>query len=261
MVRARRAKRNPARAVVPAVAVAAVLVAAVIWWRPWTGQPPSAVPSANGTTAVETPDAPATTAKTSPSASASGSASPSETSSGSAEVAVSLRECRATVSNGDALVAAARQGLSHWSTHVQAQADADKDKITADELGAIFARTRVAGNDQDTPLWARTTKAWDADENSDDPAGACKVPDGATTEQAAVFEKCQARADGLPAAVKAADKGMADWMTHLTHMKASRDHYVHNAQDIWIDDYDNAGPHLAAWKKADAKYGELPACS
>lgn len=241
MAKARRAKARPSRVVVP-VLIALVAVAAVIGWQ--------VLPRTTDAHA----GSPASTVAAVPTASATTSATPTPSAdSGAADrVAAALKGCRAKVADADAVLAAAKTGIGHWDEHVQAQTDANAGRITVERMDDIFARTRLAGPaDQD-----RYRKALAA---YDDAEGSCFAVAGAPAKDAATLAHCRARASAQHPVLTAAAPAMADWKSHLAAMARSRAHHMDDAEQIWVDAWRAAPPHLEAYAKAAGTY-DPPDC-
>lgn len=239
MAKARRAKARPGRIVVP-ILVAALAVAAVVAWQviPRTtnaqaGGPASVAASVATATANSTPR---------PSSSGGGDSASAE-----------LKSCRQRVSQADEVLAAAKTGVGHWAEHVQAQTDANEGRITVDEMDDIFARTRLAGpEDQD-----RYRKAVSGYEDAD---GRCKAVSGASKRESAALSSCQDRLDAQQPMLKAAAPAMADWKSHLAAMKRSRMRHMDDAEQIWVDAWRAAPPHIEAYDTAADAFRDAPDC-
>lgn len=240
MAKARRAKARPSRIVVP-ILVTAAAVAAVVTWQ--------TVPH---TTDAEVGGRPSVAA-----AAATPRASGTPPTSSGAEsgdrAAARLDSCRDRVGQADAVLAAADTGIGHWADHVQAQTDANDGRITVERMDATFARTRLAGpDDQDRYRKAAAGYA-DAD-------GSCSPVAGATKKKAAALAGCQDRLDAQQPVLQAAGAAMADWKSHLAAMARSRAHHMDEAEQIWIDAWRAAPPHIKAYDKAAEAILDAPDC-
>ena len=103
--------------------------------------------------------APASTTATDPTSTGPTRTDPTPTGSAQAESAgTALKGCRANVAAADKVLAVGKDGMRHWSEHVQAQTDANAGKITIAEMDAIFDRTMKAG-DHDETRWADAIQA------------------------------------------------------------------------------------------------------
>lgn len=239
MARARRAKARPSRIVVPILA-AAVAVAAVVAWQV---VPRTTNAEAGGPTSV-------TSAATT---SASSTPAPSSSAVRHDEAAAELTSCRRRVDQADGVLAAAKTGVGHWAEHVQAQTDANEGRITVAEMDGIFARTRLAGPED----LNRYRKAVAGYEDAD---GVCEPVSGATKKESAVLSGCQDRLDAQQPVLEAAAPAMADWKSHLAAMKRSRMHHMDDAEQIWVDAWRAAPPHLKAYDKAADAFRDAARC-
>ncbi len=229
------------------ILVAAVAVAAVVAWQV---VPRTTNAQAGGPTAV---------ASGSPSASASlrstqtPSPSPGTDAQAGDDAATQLKSCRQRVDRADTVLAAAKTGATHWAEHVQAQTDANDGRITVAEMNAIFARTRLAGPD-DQDHYRKALSAYEDDD------GSCSSVDGASTKEAAALSSCRDRRDAQRPVLKAAAPAMADWKSHLAAMTRSRMHHMDDAEQIWVDAWRAAPPHIKAYEKAADAFGGAPDC-
>ncbi len=239
MARARRAKAQPSRVVVP-ILVAAAAVAGVAVWQ-----------AAPHTTDAEVGGRPSVAA-TAPTPRSS-SAPPPSSNVSSGDAAARLDSCRDRVRRADDVLAAADTGIGHWADHVQAQTDANNGRITVTEMDAVFARTRLAGPDDQDRYRKALIKQEDA-------SGSCDPEPGATKKEAAALVRCHDRSDAQQPVMKAADAAMADWKSHLAAMARSRAHHMDNAEQIWLDAWQAAPPHIRAYDKAAAAFGDAPDC-
>jgi hypothetical protein len=240
VARARRAKPRPSRIVVP-ILIVAVVAATVVAWQ---SLPRTTDAQAGGPASVAS--SPATT-----------SASPTPTPSSSAgrddPAAARLMSCRQRVRQADEVLAAAKTGVGHWAEHVRAQTDANEGRITVDKMDGIFARTRLAGpSDQD-----RYRKAVADYEKAD---GVCKAVPGATRKESAALNGCQDRLDAQQPVLKAAAPAMADWKSHLAAMRRSRMRHMDDAEQIWVDAWRAAPPHIRAYDMAAAAFRDAAHC-
>jgi hypothetical protein len=270
MVKARRAKRSPARAVVAVLIAAAVVLGLVAVQQGWftgdrsaTASPslPASPGSSTGPTgsgpssSAASPSATASSSTTSASPtkqspSASGTASASDPTGTAASAA--LEECRASVQAADDVLEAARVGIGHWSEHVQAQTDANKGKISLAKMAAIFKRTRLDGPND--------VRAYDeARDKAKDRSGSCEPPDGSPAAVEDTMGDCRKRSEAQQPVLAAAADGMGDWKSHLAAMRRSRMGHVHDAQGVWIRAWRAAPPHIKAFDRADDRF-DAPTC-
>jgi hypothetical protein len=238
------------------LAVALVLVAALIA----TGGSVAAwrVNQATHSSLVAGPAAAATGGRTQPTA----SASPGEAGDGTAKVtsartataaAQQLAACQQKIAAADQLVREAKVGIGHWNEHVQAQTDLNAGKITGEEMGAIFVRTRLAGP-ADVRRYSDALQTYTRAEASCGPAA------GSSAEVRSALSRCSKRDKAQQPVLRAAEDAMGDWSRHLDDMAASRrQHYRHNAQFGWIQTWRAAPPHLNAWQRA-LKEMSAPSC-
>lgn len=253
MIQARRAKTRWSRVVIPLIAAAVLVGGGVAVATQLGGQSTSsATPTPTVGASVST--AGGSTAEASASASPSPQSTPTATSTaaGSPAGAKSLASCRAKVRAADKVLAEAKIGVTHWAAHVQAQTDANSDKITVGQMNGKFKVTRLEGPaDQ-----SRYRKALTAYE---DLKGSCKPVSGADSSVAASLGKCADRAQAQRPVLAAAAVGMADWRSHLAAMQRSRMTHVDDAEGVWLRAWRAAPPHIRAYQKAVAHF-DAPSC-
>lgn len=167
--------------------------------------------------------------------------------------AEALDSCRDKVEAGQDVLAAAAIGIGHWSEHVQAQTDRFDGEISAKKMSAIFARTRVAGPD-DISRYDDANQAWDEVD------GTCGERDDASTADNEQLESCSQRLRALKPVLTAAADGMGDWKQHLADMRHSRMNHVTDAEQVWLDAWKAAPPHIEAFDQAEKTYEDAPAC-
>lgn len=259
MTKARRAQPRPARVVIPIIVVVAALAAVGVVWRmgsdTGTASPGRTASSASVSAPTDQPSASAAastgqTASAEPSSTPSGSSGPAAS---SAAATKALKRCQSKVSAGDDVVEAASTGVKHWSEHVQAQTDDFDQKITDTEMSAIFARTRLAGPD-DVTRYDDATKAWD------DADGTCATRDDASAADNSQLAFCSQRLTAMKPVLTAGQDGMDDWEHHLSDMRHSRMVHVDDAEQIWLDAWKAAPPHIKAFAKAKDAYADAPDC-
>jgi hypothetical protein len=233
---------------VPLLLVAALFVTGgwVAAWRANQGAHSSVVAG---------PAAAATAAGAEPTQSASPEPAGDGTATTHSEHAVAAAEhlaaCQRSVRAADQVVREAKVGIGHWKEHVQAQTDMFAGKITGEEMGAIFTRTRLAGP-------ADVQRYSDALRSQARAQATCEPVEGAPAEIETALTRCEKRADAQKPVLAAAEDGMGDWRGHLEDM-ASRQQYRHNAQFHWLQTWRAAPPHLNAWKRS-LKEMDAPSC-
>ena len=158
-----------------------------------------------------------------------------------------LKACRANVAAADKVLAAGRDGMRHWSEHIQAQTDANAGRITTAEMEAIFDRTMKAGHHDETQ-WA------DAIQAHQKTSGSCQDVAGAPTEVANQLARCAERRRAQEPVLNAAHDGMADWTKHLGEMRRSMKGKLHNPQQKWLQTWRAAPPHINAYKQAVGRF-------
>jgi hypothetical protein len=161
--------------------------------------------------------------------------------------------CREALAAADAVLAAAREGLPHWSAHVQAEIDYRALRITRDEQKKIFAETRALGL-QDIHVFKERDDAYKAR------ADACGQLDPATVPDAA---NCVDRNNATTDAVEAGRKAMTDWETHLTNMAKFRlgELDPSHAQHLWEQAAQQGPANIDAFRTADQALQNTPACN
>jgi hypothetical protein len=239
--------------VIAVLAVGGVAVAAQQGAFGGGGQ--TAAPTPTVVSAEQTPDptSSASASETPSAASPSASADASSSSSPDPTVQRALDSCRAGVKARDAVLAAAKVGVGHWTAHVQAQTDANSGKISVVEMDAIFKRTRLAGAD-DVKAYQEAQKQLHSSSTS------CATPSGTSASASRDFARCTDRSKAQQPMLKAARDAMLDWESHLAAMMRSRMGHVHDAQGVWIRAWKAAPPHIKAYKKAATSFADAPSC-
>ena len=197
--------------------------------------------------------APAATTATDPTP--TGPTRPDPTPTGSAQdesADTALKACRGNVEAADKVLAVGKDGMRHWSEHIQAQTDANAGKITIAEMDTIFHRTMKAG-DHDETRWA------DAVQAHQETSGSCKDVLGAPTDVADQLARCAERRRAQDPVLSAAHDGMADWTKHLGEMRRSEKGKIHNPQQKWLQTWRAAPPHINAYKQAVGRFS-APDC-
>lgn len=163
-----------------------------------------------------------------------------------------LKDCRTNVAAADKVLAVSKDGMRHWSEHIQAQTDANAGKITTAEMDAIFDRTMKAGH-HDEIRWA------DAVQAHQETSGSCQAVPGAPTDVANQLTRCAERRRAQEPVLAAANDGMTDWTKHLGDMRRSEKGKIHNPQKKWIQTWRAAPRNINAYKQAADRFS-APDC-
>jgi hypothetical protein len=240
MARPRRAASPPPRRFWPVglgAVVAAVLVGLVL--APGVRDNVATAPSPQASSARPTESLPSPT-------------SSARTASSDEDSAQLLKACRKTVTAGDKVLAAARQGMRHWAQHVQAQTDADAGKITVATMNATFHRTRAAGPGD--------TRRYDhAVQRLGRSKGSCEDKAGAPKKIAKKLAACAERRRAQVPVLAAAEKGMADWKRHLNDMRLADHGQLSRPNQRWRQTYAAAPTRIRAYERAVDHY-DPPRC-
>jgi hypothetical protein len=239
--------------VIPLVA-AVVLVGSVVAVATQLNGQPTSTGSPTPTVGASVSTAANSTAAPSGSSSASPQSTPtaSGTAASSAAGTKALESCRAKVQAADKVLAEAKIGITHWAAHVQAQTDANNDKISVGQMNGKFKETRLEGP-ADQSRYRKALAGYD------DLKGSCKPVSGADSSVAASLGKCADRAAAQRPVLAAAADGMADWRSHLAAMQRSRMTHVPDAEGVWLRAWRAAPPHIRAYQKA-VKNFDAPSC-
>jgi hypothetical protein len=160
--------------------------------------------------------------------------------------AAALRACRAKVEAADKVLVAAKDGMQHWSDHVQAQTDANSGKITTGKMEDIFDSTMKAG-DEDEKRYSAAVKSYE------DQDGSCSQVAGGTAEVKKRLARCAERGRAQQRVLDAAKDGMADWTKHLDEMRRSEQGKIHNPQQKWLQTWRAAPKNINAYNNAVKK--------
>jgi hypothetical protein len=238
------------------VAVVALVLVALVGWGAFavlggddddTTAPTAGQQASDATAAGSSP--------TSSPSSPSSSSSPSSQSSGAGQQPAALRACAEEVAGAEKVVAAAKQGVDDWHTHVQARTDMLDGTMSVTEMDAMWKRTRLSGPaDQ-----RRFSTAMDAY----DPSPACTKLKSVPAADKADAADCAARYQSAEKAMDAAKAAMADWQSHLDNMAAyaAGEMSPAEAQSKWVEAWRTAPPNIEAYQKARAALDDAPSCS
>lgn len=153
----------------------------------------------------------------------------------------------------EAVVEEARNGVHHWSEHVQAQTDANAGRISLAQRQAIFDRTREHGP-HDLQAYDRALAKWKRQGT-----GACVAPADAPPKIRATIADCVSREQALRPVMTAAAKAMADWQRHQADMRRSQAQWVPDADRVWAKAWRAAPTNINAFH--DAREGfRAPDC-
>jgi hypothetical protein len=209
-----------------------------------TGSAPS---STAGTTASSAPtrSVPAAQATRSPTADAAPAPD--------IDAAAAQEACQSHVVRARTVLRAARSGVEHWNDHVSSRTELLAGRMTKDDVSAIWKRTRLAGP-ADLEAFQAAYDAYAAERE------ACAQAAGDLADRA--VRTCAAAAAAADAAVQAAAVVLEDWSDHLENMVAHGrgDFDAAHAQDLWVEAWEEAPPHLEAYQGAVADLAATPAC-
>jgi len=187
-----------------------------------------------------------------------GSMTPSSAAQGTPDTAgaraatAAAETCSQAIAAGERAAAAARDGVEHWEAHVQARTDALAGRISAEEMRAIWKRTRLAGP-------ADLDRFDAAEKRYASVAAACS---SAGRRSEPPTDACRARSVASADAVTAARRTVGDWATHLENMRKFADGAMtaDHAQHEWERAWATAPTHIAAYRDAVRALHRAPAC-
>ncbi|NED99989.1 hypothetical protein [Phytoactinopolyspora halotolerans] len=167
-----------------------------------------------------------------------------------------IEACTDELSAGEAVVSEAKTGVGHWTEHIDARTDLLAGRNTEEETRAIWKRTRLAGPD-DLERFDAVHTTYERTAGCDDLAAA-DVPQ----DLAADAEQCLVRAERTEAAVAAARDAIGDWEDHLHAMADHADGHMtaDEAQDKWVEAWENAPTNINAFDEARDELEQAPAC-
>ena len=163
-----------------------------------------------------------------------------------------LEACRARVSAADNVLAVAKEGMGHWSEHIQAQTDANAEKISIKKMNEIFDRTMAAGH-HDEERYTGAVQAYQ------DQQGTCDPTAETDSGIKAHLVKCAERERAQRPVLDAAEDGMEDWTKHLAEMRRSKKGQIHNPQKKWLQTWRAAPKNINAYEEAAEKFA-APTC-
>lgn len=168
-----------------------------------------------------------------------------------------IEACGAQLSAGQAVVTEANTGVGHWSEHINARTDLLEGRNTDEETRAIWKRTRLAGPD-DLERFAAVLSTYDKLSGCDDLAE-LDVPASLRGDAQACVDRSTMTAE----AVSAATDATGDWSNHLDDMARHSDGHmtVDEAQDNWVEAWENAPPNINAFNEASDDLEQAPTCA
>jgi hypothetical protein len=248
--RAARPPRNNQALRAGTAAVVALLLVVLVGWGAVAVLGGNDDDSAGTSTGRQTTDGSAgssdsTSAGSSPTASANG---------GAPQVPAALRACAKEVADAEKVVSAAKKGVAHWRTHVQARTDMLDGRMSVSEMDAMWKTTRLAG--------PADQKRFHAAMDSYHPSPACTKLSDTPSQAKASAADCSARYKSAEKAVEAAKAAMADWKSHLDNMAAyaAGEMSSEEAQTKWVEAWRNAPPNIKAYQKARTALDDAPSC-
>jgi hypothetical protein len=164
-----------------------------------------------------------------------------------------LDACRAKVSAADNVLAVAKEGMGHWAEHIQAQTDANAEKISIKKMNEIFDRTMAAGH-HDEERYADAVQAYRDQQGRCDPTAETESEIGTQLAQCAERERAQ------QPLLNAAEDGIEDWTKHLADMRRSKKGQIHNPQKKWLQTWRAAPKNINAYEEAAEKFTAAPTC-
>ena len=257
MAKPRRAasRRVNGRILMSSTLIGITAIATVAVWQMSDTEASVALPAAEESAVIETASTPSPTSTPSPSARPTSTATPStaKASASTPDWAAVVAGCKQAVESRDAVISRAATGIDHWSQHVQAQTDANAGKVSVDMMKKSFMRTRLLGPSD-------IARYRDALDTATEKSAGCSTPKGAPAGIAATLRPCARRLSAQKPVLSAGARGMGDWSSHLAAMRRNKESHVHNAQQVWVDAWRAAPPHIKAFDQAVAKYRTAAAC-
>ena len=165
-----------------------------------------------------------------------------------------MKACQDRVEAADEVLDKGRTGVRHWEAHVDAERRAEARTISITKRQQIFKETRLKGP-EDQKRYADALRAYDKVKDA-----SCGKTTGADAKVATTLAKCQQRAKAQDRVMKTAADAMGDWKRHLADMQRSAVQHNSNAQQIWINSYKAAPPHINAYEKAAGAFKKAPKC-
>ncbi|WP_129666290.1 hypothetical protein [Phytoactinopolyspora endophytica] len=171
--------------------------------------------------------------------------------------AEAIEACATELTAGQAVVTEAKTGVGHWSEHINARTDLLEGRNTDAETRDIWKRTRLAGPG-DLERFEAVSSTYNQLSGCDDLAG-IEAPEGFQAD----VEECLVRADRTESAASAATDAMGDWEEHLQAMADHADGHMtaDQAQDQWVEAWENAPTNINAFNEARDELEQAPACS
>jgi hypothetical protein len=213
---------------------------------------PSSSPTAHGGHAA-TVSASATPAPSTATATTTTTSAPGSTAAAPAPAEPALDTCRGSVARADQVLAEAVSGVENWNAHVQSRTDLLAGRLTREEVGVIWKRTRLAGPSD----LARFNGAWRGFEGT---AELCRQAAAEVSDS--TVETCAKRVVAADRAVEAASVVIGDWGDHQQNMvaHAEGDLDVTAAQEQWVEAWKEAPGHIKAYRDAVKALKTVPPC-
>lgn len=167
-----------------------------------------------------------------------------------AAVSPQLAACRHALALGDAVAAAADASHRDWGSHVQAQLQLDRGKITLAQTLARWASSKKPGP-SDVRAFTTARAAWTK------ASGACQAL--ATTGRAEAAA-CLARRTAVEAVVATGADVNAEWAAHLQMMANKAHTDAASYSQRWRQMVQEAPATLKAYEQARSRLAAAPRC-
>ena len=166
-----------------------------------------------------------------------------------------LSACQHALTLGDAVADAADASHRDWGSHVQAQLQLDRGKITLAQTLALWASSKKPGP-SDVHAFTTARAAWAK------ASGACQTmaTKATTTADRADAAACMARRAAVQAVVATGADVNAEWADHLQMManKAHTDTAAYSQR--WRQMVQQAPATLKAYEQARSRLAAAPRC-
>jgi len=244
MVRGKRAAHRRQRGVKAYVAVLC-LTAAVLGsgYLGWVLLGPGSVGASPGPGANSAAPRSSDAQRTSPEADAS------------VTVVTAVTTCSQEAAAAEGVVAAAKSGVENWASHLQARTDGMSGRISAEQMRAIWKRTRIAGPD-DLKRFDVAEKRYAAN------ARTCASTANLAGTSDDTVAACRSRVTAGAEAVIAARAAVGDWAAHQAAMQkyAAGSMTAEHAQHAWARAWRAGPPNIAEFRAAVRSLQRTRAC-
>lgn len=170
-------------------------------------------------------------------------------------VPATVLDCKESVQAGDAAVSKALQSYKDWHSHVKAQWDLDKSKITVAQARKIWDETHERGS-SDMNAFDAQRIVYERQE------GACaKVSGDVPAKYTSTIESCKKRAAAISSTMAAGKKVGDEWSAHVLAERDKENIPSYDYHMMWVKAVRKAPKALGKFETAYKKYQKSAKCN